>query len=82
MRHVSTDMNQTYLRPTVEGTVVTVESKCLRSGGRLAYADVELWRPALDADETAAARADGQVMVALGRHTKYILKNPLPKSRL
>jgi acyl-coenzyme A thioesterase PaaI-like protein len=75
-------MNQTYLRPTTEGDVVTVEGCCSRSGGRLAFADVEVWRPAAGADEAAAARADGQVMVALGRHTKYILKQPLPSSRL
>ena len=82
MRHVSTDMNQTYLRPTKDGTVVTVNGECSRSGGRLAFADVTVWRPAESADEAAAARTDGQIMVALGRHTKYILRHPLPSSRL
>lgn len=94
LRHVSTDINITYLQATSMGDVITVRGTCSRAGGRIAFSEVRVLREArngevVDAEggefPSAAASSPPSPLltcVARGRHTKYILKTPLRHSRL
>ena len=123
LRHVSTDINVSYLQASNVGDVVVVRGTCARAGGRLAFSEVTVLREARAGEVlheepigsssggggggggdggsnssssssnsgggSADAGREGPspsrrrlTCVARGSHTKYILKTPLPTSRL
>ena len=58
---VSVEMSQTFLRPAPLGMQLFIEGKCLKSGKKLAFTDVEI----------RANTFDGQLIV-VGQHTKAL----------
>jgi acyl-coenzyme A thioesterase 13 len=58
---VSVEMSQTFLRPAPLGLMLFIEGKCLKSGKKLAFTDVEI----------RANTFDGHLIV-VGQHTKAL----------
>lgn len=59
---VSVDINVSYLRPAPLDDTLLIESKCLKAGKSLSFANVEI------------RRASDNELVAIGRHTKALPK--------
>ncbi|KAF9115790.1 hypothetical protein BGX27_006402 [Mortierella sp. AM989] len=55
---ISTDLNVSFVSGAKLGDKLSINSRCLKLGGTLAYTDVEI--------------SVGDRVVALGRHTKYV----------
>jgi acyl-coenzyme A thioesterase 13 len=62
---VSVDLNVTFLAAAKAGERITVEARVLRSGKRLGFTEVEIFK-------AGAAAGDARVLVATGRHTKAL----------
>jgi acyl-coenzyme A thioesterase 13 len=62
---VSVDLNVTFLAAAKAGERITVEARVLRSGKRLGFTEVEIFK-------AGAAPGDARVLVATGRHTKAL----------
>ncbi|KJE94735.1 thioesterase superfamily member 2 [Capsaspora owczarzaki ATCC 30864] len=57
---VSTDLNVTYLNPATVGDTIRIEASVIKAGGRLAFTAADI------------LRNHDNVIVAHGRHTKYM----------
>ena len=84
-RHVSIDLNSTYLGSSEPGEVVRIIGRCPRVGGRIGFSDVELWRkrrPGESPEDSVRPNGEDEVLVASGRHTKYIFRDRPPRAKL
>lgn len=83
-RHVSIDLNVTYIGSCNPGEEVRIIGRCPRVGGRIGFSDVEFWRKrrAEEADTAVRPNDADEILVASGRHTKYIMREKPPRSKL
>lgn len=80
VKHVSTDINTTYIAGTNPGEEVVIIGRCSKAGGRLAFSDVDLFKVV---KKGGRGEEEQRELVAQGRHTKYIFRgNKGPRSRL
>lgn len=62
---VSVDLNCSFLSAAKVGEKIVIEARVLRSGKKLGFTEVDIWK-------AASGEGSSRVMVATGRHTKAL----------